>query len=108
MPDYRIDRMNSSGLVVSGSDASYASDEEALTQAKIMLMEGGQADVWAGTRFVCRVTVPSALEIQASDRAARRDAEYALALLAEGVRPVDVAKELGIGEAGLYRVVAAK
>lgn len=37
---------------------------------------------------------------------ARRQADDVLALLADGVRPVDVAKRMGIGRASVYRIMA--
>ena len=37
---------------------------------------------------------------------ARRQADDVLALLANGVRPVDVAKQVGIGRASVYRIMA--
>jgi hypothetical protein len=57
MAEYRMYLLNRAGLILSGFDANYASDEDACTFAKGMRTPGTQAEVWQGAECMGRFAV---------------------------------------------------
>lgn len=64
MADYRIYLLNISGKILSGSNATCTSDQEACALAQRMLNINGEAEVWLGASCVGRVSATSAAEIK--------------------------------------------
>ncbi len=108
MPNYRIHRMNGSGSLISRFDAIFAADDVAMAATEASLADGGQADIWDGSRFVRRVVVES----QDTDDANRTTSDprskvgEVLQLLASGTRPAEIARRLKLSEATVYRIAA--
>ncbi len=56
MTGYRIFMLNICGRVTGGSSVDCATDEDACAHAKTMMATGEQGEIWAGIRFVGRVS----------------------------------------------------
>ncbi len=63
MIDYRIFPLSIDGSTSGASDARCLNDHEALGLAQRLAIAGTTSEVWAGTRFVGRVTSPDANDI---------------------------------------------
>ena len=58
---YRIYLLDSTGKIVSGSDAHHRDDQSACADTQLALNEGEVAEVWRGARCIARVmAIPKA------------------------------------------------